>query len=523
MASACGDHLGVDEPGDRAAKGLLLGGESDHAATLPAKPFGGGLVDAQVESLARDHDAVLGAGGLDRDVVVQHVVQHAGGLACERIAVAAGPGLLERDDVAVGEFPRLLAVDRLLPGAGIDDGAGQPARLAAEDTPGGEAVALGQVGELALVGEEAQVTPDAAAAAERSGAGRVGNEAELLDDDRLRGLLGLDRDVGGVEGPRHALATVPGCPSPRAGQHQLVGDEAAPARAVPAAEGRVGEVRGGCRHPFRQGGGQRAQHCLERAVADDRPRSPAGGRARIQERALRRRHRHRPQSALVHGAERVGQALHGGVGVRARVVDVGVHARGRLRAGALVVDRHAVAGHRDRHRHSQGLGAGPVVVQEVLEGVDAVGDRPDRRPHARLAARDDLLHRDGERVRAVALGQLHQPQLAHPQGAALGAQVAQHLVGGARVGGDDADHAGLLPVLLPDLRRGNAQPLLEVVEDALHALAARAGAADVGVVDDVDDEADQSVGVERRLGDEEVGKVAGAEERIVEQNGVARA
>ena len=94
-------------------------------------------------------------------------------------------------------------------------------------------------------------------------------------------------------------------------------------------------------------------------------------------------------------------------------------------------------------------------------------------------------------VAPVAPDQLDQAQLAHPERAALGAQVAEHLVGRARVGRDDADDALLLLVRLPHLGGRDAQPFLEVVEDPLDALAARPRAAHVGVVDDVHDEADQ--------------------------------
>ena len=126
-------------------------------------------------------------------------------------------------------------------------------------------------------------------------------------------------------------------------------------------------------------------------------------------------------------------------------------------------------------------------------------------------------------VPAVAGRQLLEPQLAHAQGAPLGAEVAENLVGRARVRRDDRDDALLLAVFLPDLGRRNAKPFLEVVENSFDALAARPRPAHVGVVEDVHGEAHERALVERRLGDEEVGKMPRAEERIVEQDGVARA
>src|SRR5437879_4886834 len=256
---------------------------SPAASAPPSAQRRGGL---DVDTLADDHDAVALAGGLDRDVVVQHVLQHRSRIALEGIAVAAGARLLEGYDIAVGELARLLAVDALLARARVDHRRGERTRLAAEEPVRREPLTLGEIRQLALVGEEAQVAPDAAAAAKRSRPGRVADELEALDDDGLVRLLGLDGDVGGVERVRHRLAAVSGGARARAREHQLVGDEAAPARAVPAAERRVGEVRGRRRHAPGQRGGQGADDRLERAIADDRARAAARGRARIQERAL---------------------------------------------------------------------------------------------------------------------------------------------------------------------------------------------------------------------------------------------
>jgi hypothetical protein len=65
------------------------------------------------------------------------------------------------------------------------------------------------------------------------------------------------------------------------------------------------------------------------------------------------------------------------------------------------------------------------------------------------------------------------------------------------------------------------EALLEVVEDALDGLAARPHAADVGVMEDVGDEADEAPVVgEGGLDHEEVGKVSGAEEGAVEEHHV---
>src|SRR2546428_12626090 len=143
------------------------------------------VVHPEVEPRPRDHHAVLIARGLDRDVVVQDVLEHAPRIALERIAVASGTGLLERYDVAVGEPARLLAVDDLPARPGVDQRATERPGFAAEEPVRREPLAVREVRELALVGEEPHVAPDPAAAAEFPRAGGVADQLEALDDDRL--------------------------------------------------------------------------------------------------------------------------------------------------------------------------------------------------------------------------------------------------------------------------------------------------------------------------------------------------
>src|SRR5437016_14586404 len=102
---------------------------SPPASAPPAQGRGG----FDVDTLADDHDPVALARGLDRDVVVQHVLQHRPRVALERIAVAAGARLLEGYDIVVGELARLLAVDALLARARVDHRRGERTRLAARE------------------------------------------------------------------------------------------------------------------------------------------------------------------------------------------------------------------------------------------------------------------------------------------------------------------------------------------------------------------------------------------------------
>src|SRR2546425_8070416 len=163
----------------------------------PTQALRGGLVDPQVDSGAGDDDTVVATGGVDPDVIVQHVVEHAGRISGERIAVAAGTRLLERDDVAVRELPRRLSMNGLFVRARIDQRSGEDSRLATEEPVRRERLALGQVRQLAVIGEKAHVPPDPAATAERAGSGGVADQLEAFHHDRLVGPLGLRGEVRG--------------------------------------------------------------------------------------------------------------------------------------------------------------------------------------------------------------------------------------------------------------------------------------------------------------------------------------
>ena len=100
---------------------------------------------------------------VDRHVVLQDVVEHARGIALERVAVAAGPGLLERDHVAGRELARRpcrARAARRRPGL-------ITVRPSAPGWPpksphGAKRWRSVMFGQPALLGEEPQVAPDAA-------------------------------------------------------------------------------------------------------------------------------------------------------------------------------------------------------------------------------------------------------------------------------------------------------------------------------------------------------------------------
>src|SRR5207247_7722682 len=121
----------------------------------------------------REHDAVVRARRRDRDVIVQDVLGHAPGVALERVTVAPGAGLLERDDATERELARGLPVDELFVRAGIDHRSAERSRPATEQAVWRERLPVGEIRELAVVGEEAHVEAYAASARElpRPGAG----------------------------------------------------------------------------------------------------------------------------------------------------------------------------------------------------------------------------------------------------------------------------------------------------------------------------------------------------------------
>ena len=107
-----------------------------------------------------------------------------------------------------------------------------------------------------------------------------------------------------------------------------------------------------------------------------------------------------------------------------------------------------------------------------------------------LRAVEDLVHRAVHQVEAVLLVELRHALRADEIGVALGGEVAAQDVGQAHVAEDQAQD--VLVELSPaqDAHGQDAQAFLEALGDALHALGAGRGAADVDVVRGVDEVAD---------------------------------
>ena len=103
------------------------------------------------------HDAIVLGGALDRDVVVRDVLQHAAGIALQRIAEAAAAGGRPAEDVAgadrhIGED----GAEPLFPSAParVDAEAMRHRRQAALDAPDDRPFAVADVGNDGLFGLE---------------------------------------------------------------------------------------------------------------------------------------------------------------------------------------------------------------------------------------------------------------------------------------------------------------------------------------------------------------------------------
>src|SRR2546430_17442598 len=81
-------------------------------------------------------------------------------------------------------FPYTTLFRSLFVRAGIDHRSAERSRLATEQAVWRERLPVGEIRELAVVGEEAHVAADAAAAPELPRAGGVTEQLEAPDDDR---------------------------------------------------------------------------------------------------------------------------------------------------------------------------------------------------------------------------------------------------------------------------------------------------------------------------------------------------
>ena len=112
----------------------------------------------------------------------------------------------------------------------------------------------------------------------------------------------------------------------------------------------------------------------------------------------------------------------------------GVERAGDGIVGAAEVEARVVARDLDAHPDAGGLSVRPVVVEEILALVDAVGQAGDRLAHLRLGKIVQPVERGADRGRAMLLAEPHQPRLGRPRRRHLGQDVALALGRAAQVG-----------------------------------------------------------------------------------------
>ena len=174
----------------------------------------------------------------------------------------------------------------------------------------------------------------------------------------------------------------------------------------------------------------------------------------------------------------------------------------------------------DRHLDVVGLALDAVVLDLVLEAVDAVLDGADLRAHAALGVIHQVEHVAAELVLAVLADELGQPALAHVHARDERAQVAVVVAGGADV--REQQLPDLLHVLAAalDLDRGHADALVEDL-GRLAGEGARHHAADLLQMADGHGEAHELVIDEDRLDQRVLGAVQAAAVGVVVADHVA--
>ena len=249
-------------------------------------------------------------------------------------------------------------------------------------------------------------------------------------------------------------------------------------------------------------------------AADDR-----AGPAAVGDRPSGRVHADEPVEAVVHRQVGIDQALEG-VGAGRERHRVGRVDRGApLRVGAGRVEAGAVRVDLDAHLQPDGLVGVPVRVHRALGFVDAVRKRGELGPGAPLGVLEQLLHRREDRVAAVPLDEREHAADAGGVRGHLGAEVARGLVLRADLGEDELEDVLHDRAALDQLDRRDDHALLEDLLERSD----RGGraAADVDVVREVRDVADQLALVMDGRDQADVVQVDAARVRVVRDEHVA--
>ena len=250
---------------------------------------------------------------------------------------------------------------------------------------------------------------------------------------------------------------------------------------------------------------------------------------RIEDRSLRRRHRDRPERALVLRdmlgcgravqQERAESEVAGDLG---RSLEGHVEGRRHLRRRAGEIDLRGIA--RDPHRdldRKRRLPRASVVVQEAFGPVFAVRDRRDLAAQHALRVVHELLRRPEHHVLPVLVEQFDEPSHTELGRGDLGLDVAHYLTRHPRVGLDELPQRAVARAPFVELHALEQHALGEDIGDVDDQ--PRRRSTDVHVVRRVRREADQLAVVEDRRHRGDVRRVAGTVIGVVVDHDVAGA
>ena len=422
-------------------------------------------------------------------------------VALGRGAVAAGAGGLDHDRLGAREpvLSALVGELRLVPARAAQQEPPRCARLAAEHAPRPVAEAFADAVEDAVVIDRAHHPAQSHAAAVAARSAGVLHQAVLLHAQRILLLDRLHRQVRGVRDvDLHAVLAVLDGPPTHSPAEGLEVEVAAAVARVDAREhrGGVGAVRGPD-DPVGQRLAERPDHHVDDALAGMRARRDRGREAAVhqgsrlgvdvrdREHALIVRHL-RVEHRLQRVAHRRLRRVHGDV-------DVALHLR--TRAGEVEVRAVARDGHPQPDGNVHRLDA--VAVHHVLERVHAVRDAGDGLAQPPLGAGDDLVEGGADDGGGVEIDHFQEAPGAEPARRDLRVVVPAALLGHPHVEQQQIHDVALQLALAEQPDHRDAQALLE---DLAHAPRHRPGshAADVRVVREVRDEAEQLAADEHR-------------------------
>ncbi len=473
-----------------------------------------------VQLAIRDDDPVDVAGALDAHLLLEHVAQDARRVALLGRPVAAAAAGAVADDVAGLERDGRLCPSRVSSPPRIRTYSATRPSCPPKAPAGPASGPVGEHRERRRPLEE-EVLAQAEPAAEAARTVGVVDEREPHDAHRVVELRLLDRGVLGVLAVRlHGVGAVARVPPAVAAAERLEEADVLVRDRVDAPEARVAHhrLRSG-RERRGQGGQDGAEDDVDEArlrlpAADDRRRPGA-----VRDAALRRVEMNDPVEAVVHRQVRVDQALErvraGGEGLRVRRVD----RRAPLWIAARQVEEDAVGRDLDPRPEPHGLVGVAVGVDRALGLVDAERQRGELGPRAPLRVVEQLRHRGHDRGVAVARDERLEPAGPGRVRRDLGAEVTRSLVLRPDLREDQLEDVVDDPPGLDDLDRRDDHALLEHLAEG--ADRGRRAAADVDVVGEIRDVAEQlSVGEDRR-DQADVVQVDAARERVVRDDHVA--